>query len=198
MRRGKRVVHEGAAKGRQRCGKGAVILFLARVKAGVLHQGHLPRLQRGHDALGRTADAVVGKDDRLAKRGLQRGDDLAQAHAVDALALGAVEMRQQNGNAALGLDVLDRRHDLVDAGGVGDLAVFDRDVHVDAGQHDLSVKIHVVDGVELCHVASFRVQELANLSRMAGAASTAPGGCAPPCRSDPITVSRVAPGSDSP
>src|SRR5690606_3579074 len=41
--------------------------------------------------------------------------------------------------------------DLFDPGGVGDLAVLDRDVHVHADKHHLAVKLQVVDRVEIRH-----------------------------------------------
>ena len=55
-------------------------------------------------------------------------------------------MRNQDGFAALGLDVLDRRHDPVDPRCIGHNTVFDGHVYVDADQNPFAIKVHVIKG----------------------------------------------------
>jgi hypothetical protein len=55
-------------------------------------------------------------------------------------------MRQEHRLAALGEDILHRRHDALDPRGVGDATVLHRHVDVDAGQDDLAAKLHVIEG----------------------------------------------------
>jgi hypothetical protein len=62
-------------------------------------------------------------------------------------------MGQQHRLATHFLDVLDGRHNTLDTRCIGHFAVFDRHVDIDAGEDDLAVKIHVVEGFE-GHIAS--------------------------------------------
>ena len=156
MRGREGVIDIGPAKRGQRGGKGRVVLFLALVKAGVFQQCHIARFQIRDDPLGRAADAIIGKGHLLPQRRLQCGQHHLQAHAVHTLALGTIEMGQQDGNAALGLNILDGGYDLFDPRGVGHPAILDRDVHVNTGQHGLPVQFHIIDRLECGHVASFR------------------------------------------
>ena len=49
-------------------------------------------------------------------------------------------------------DVPERGHDALDAGGVGHLAVGDRNVEVDAHQHALAREIEIFKGFESGHL----------------------------------------------
>ena len=69
----------------------------------------------------------------------------------DVAALRAAEMREQDHLAALGGDLGDRRRHALDARGVGDHAVVDRHVEVDAHQHAFAFDVDVVERVESAH-----------------------------------------------
>ena len=141
---GEGIVAVDVAQGGDAAGEVFVVGLFAGVEADVLQQQHLG----GAGLLGEVLGAVEGFDelDRVAEGVFQRGDELAQGHAVDDLALGPAEMRQQHGLAALVEDGLHGGHDPVDARGVGDLSVFHRHVDVDPGQDRLAVEVHIVEG----------------------------------------------------
>ena len=132
-------------------------------------QRDIARLQPGHDALGGTPDAVVGKDHRLAQRSLQGRDDLLQAHGIDALALGPVEVRQQGDPGAGVAQTLDRGQGDAQTSVVGDPAALHRYVEVHADQGGLAgegaqVFGGVIEGAE-GHV---RYPELSSRSPLGG------------------------------
>ena len=70
-----------------------------------------------------------------------------------ALALGSAEMAEQDHLAAGVGDFGDGVCGALDAGGVGDDAVFHRHVEVDAHQYAFALYVDVVEGAEVFHEA---------------------------------------------
>ena len=66
-------------------------------------------------------------------------------------ALRPAEMREQDDLAALVGDLGDGRRDALDAGRVGDLAVLDRHVEVDAQQDALALHVGLIERAERRH-----------------------------------------------
>ena len=63
-------------------------------------------------------------------------------------------MGEEDGLAALVRDLGDGRDDPLDAGGIGDLAVLDRHIEIDAQQHAFVLEVGVIEGSEIGHVLS--------------------------------------------
>jgi hypothetical protein len=74
-----------------------------------------------------------------------------QTHLGDDLALGAIEMGEQDRQPTLVGDFLDGKGDALDAGLVGDLAVLDWHVEIDAQQYALVGQVKIVKGLEGGH-----------------------------------------------
>ena len=97
-------------------------------------------MQSAAKATGRPMTSAVGLGDRL-----QREFGLGPA-------LRPAEMREQDDLGALVGELQDGRRDALDAGRVGDLAVGDRHVEVDADQHALALDVaDVVERLESGH-----------------------------------------------
>ncbi len=130
----------------ERVGKGAVVLFLALVEAGVFEEQHGAVLERGDGLAGGVADAVLGERDGAADFLGERVGDRAERHLGVALALRPAEVREEDHLGALVRELGDGRRDGVEAGAVADLAVRHGDVEVHAGEDALAG--HVADVVE--------------------------------------------------
>jgi hypothetical protein len=89
--------------------EGGVVGLLACVEAQIFEQRDAAGLQRVDHRRGVRPDAVGGEDDGLLKQPGQRLDHRAQAHAVDALALGTVEVGEQHRLGACDGQRADRR-----------------------------------------------------------------------------------------
>ena len=153
MRGRERVVDEDVAERGHALGQFDVVFFLAGMEAGVLeHEDRAGR--RFVDRLLGLADIdPVGGDeaDRVA-HGIGDGGHhhFERELGVD-LALGAAEMGEDDGLAVDLDDFADGRHQTLDAGGVGHLAVGDGHVEIGAHQHALAGEIEVVEGLEGGH-----------------------------------------------
>ena len=133
-------------------GEGGVVGLFGGVEAEVFEQqrlaglevaGHLAR--DGADAVGREGDVFAVGEDVLEKLA-EAVDDRAKAHGVDALALGAAEMRGEDDLGFAAQSVLDGGDGFADARVVGDGALFgERDVEVDANEDTLVGEIEVTD-----------------------------------------------------
>ena len=73
-------------------------------------------------------------------------DERAEAHACDRLTLGPAKVRAEDDLGLVTKCVLDSRKCLADTSVVGDDAVFEGDVKVDANEHALVGQIEVADG----------------------------------------------------
>jgi hypothetical protein len=133
----------------QLLGEDRIIGFFRRMEAHILKQQHAARIQIADGLDGGAADAVVGEADGCAEHVFQRFDNRLQAHRRDALALGTVEVGQQNHLGARVAQTLDRRHGDPQPGVVRDLAALHRDIEVHADQSRLAGEIlGVVEGAE--------------------------------------------------
>lgn len=154
---GKGVVDEDVAIGGELFGEGRVVLLLGLVEAGVFEQQHVAVAHGGDGARGLVADAVGCEADRAAEhlRG-RRGDRLKREFRRRSV-LWSAEMGKQDDLSALAGKLGDGRRDALDTGGVGDLAVGDGNVEVDAHQHALTIDIaDVVQCLEAGHAVPFR------------------------------------------
>ena len=131
------------------------------MESGVLKQQHLTSLKLGHGGFRRCANAVAGKFHRYAQDLGHRIRDQPKAHLGDNLTFRATKMRHQDGFAALRQNIVNRRFDPFNPGGVGDMARLKGDVDVHPCEHHFAVQIHVVEGFP-CHVCvlSGRLQHL--------------------------------------
>ncbi len=137
-------------------GEGGVVLLLGLVEAGVFQEQHVALVHGGDSTSRRVADAIRGKADGTAKHlGCRPGDRLEREFGRGAI-LGPAEMGEQDDLGALAGQFGDGRRDTLDASGVGDLAVGDGNVEVDAHQHALAADVaDIVQCLEGGHAGSF-------------------------------------------
>ena len=145
------VVDVDVAERGELLGEGGVVGFFFRVEAEVLQQQRLAGFelldissaisptQSGEKAT--FSETLRTCSSRLA----QAGDQRAQAHGLDRLALGAAEVRAEDDLGLVAQRVLDGGKGLADAGVVGDDAVLEGDVEVDADEHALVGKIQITN-----------------------------------------------------
>ena len=155
MRRAERVVDVDVGERGQLLAEGGVVLLLALVEAQVLEQQHVAVAQRGRLGLGILAHRVAREHDRLAEKlgKAQRG----RAQAERLLVTGARRTSQvahQDDARAVADELLDRGQRGADARVIGDDAVFDRHVEVDAHQHLLASRVERIDRFDITHVHS--------------------------------------------
>ncbi len=137
-------------------GEAAVVLFFFGVEAEVFEEEGLAGLEVVGEFFGDLADAVRGEADvfigaeDVIEQFAEAHDDGAQAHGVDALALGAAEVGGEDDLGLVADRVLDGGDGLADARVVGDEAVLEGDVEVDTDEDALVGEIEVADG-ELGH-----------------------------------------------
>jgi len=91
--RTKGVVHKQVAEPGKLFAHGGIVLFLALVKAGILQEQHLARLERRGEGLDLGTDAVGRHLDRPAEELAQARGDRRQAHLGDDRAFGAAQVR---------------------------------------------------------------------------------------------------------
>ena len=94
--------------------------------------------------------------------------DGPQAEAVLDLAVGPAEVAREDDPRAVGEQVVDGRDGGADARVVGDLAVLERDVEVDADEDALAGDVDVADG-QLVHGRSLRCRRQAAVPARRGA-----------------------------
>ena len=147
MRHRERVVHEDVAERGELIDEGGVVAFFPGVEARVLQAQDIARFHRIDRRHGRCADAIVGERHRplehVRNRRRQRLQRLGRIAS-----LRTSEMGEQDHLAALVGDLADGRSDALDAGGVRDLAVLDRDVEIDAHQHALAAEVGLIERAE--------------------------------------------------
>ena len=125
------VVHPNVAELCKLGNEGGVVLFLARMKAGVFQAHDVAGLHRGNRARGRLADAVVGEPDRPFDDPCNLGGDRFE-RMLGVAPLRAPEMRQQDDLAAFVGELGDRRRHTLDTCRIRHHSVLDRHIQVDA------------------------------------------------------------------
>src|SRR5260370_19935648 len=132
VNRAKRVVHVRISKRRELSAKPVVVLFFLGVKRKVFEEAYLPGSQVVTDLLGGSADAVRGQSEVLPEeRREPLGARLQTELGVRPL-LGSAQVTCAY-EARSALDgMLDGRQGFADARIVGDLALFERHVEVNA------------------------------------------------------------------
>ena len=144
VRGGECVVHPDVAELRKLGDEGRVVLFLARMKAGVLQAHDVAGLHRGYNALGRLAYAVLGESDRPFDDPCDFGGDRFQ-RMLGVTSLWTSEMREQDDLAAFIGELGDRRGRALDARCIRHHSVLDRHVQVDAKQNPFAFHIDAVE-----------------------------------------------------
>ena len=150
MRRAERVVHVDVRVGRERLRELRVVLLLLGVEAQVLEEQQLAGSEPPHGVLGSRAERVAGHRDRASEQLGQPLRDRPEPERVLDLAVGAAQVTGEDEARALREQVLDRRQRGADALVVGDLAVLEGDVEIDADEDAFARRVGVADG-ELVH-----------------------------------------------
>ncbi len=145
------VVDVDVAERRELLGEGWIVGLFFGVEAQVFQQQGLAGLKLARHLLRDFADAVGREGDILARledvieQEAQAGDQRPQAHGFDRLALGPAEVRAEDDLGLVAQGVLDGGQRLADAGVVGDDAVLQRHVEVDANEHTLVREVEIPD-----------------------------------------------------
>ncbi len=153
------VVDVDVAEGGEFFGEGGVVGLFFGMEAEVFEQEGLAGFEVGGHLAGDCADAVGGEGyvfvvaEDVVEQDAEVVDDGAEAHGGDGLALGAAEVRAEDDLGLVAERVLDGGEGLADAGVVGDDAVLERDVEVDADEDALVGEIQIADG-QLRHADS--------------------------------------------
>lgn len=151
VHRAERVGNVHIRHGSELLGELGIVLLLAGIKAGVLKQQDLARLERGGLRLGVGADGILGELDRLAEQ-LGKADGNALERQVGlgvGVLFGLAEVGADDQRGAVVQQVLDRGQSGADALVVGDLVgrLVQRHIEVHAQQHFLAGKAHVADAL---------------------------------------------------
>ena len=142
------VEHEDVAVGGEDLGDLGVVLLLALVEADVLEDEDLAVSEGIDGGLGLLAVGVVDELHVIAgDLGELVGGRLEGELGLGAVALGAAEVAHEDDLGALVLEVLDGGDGGADAGVVGDDAVLQGDVEVDAHEDALARDVGVADGL---------------------------------------------------
>jgi hypothetical protein len=156
------VVDVDVAEGGELFAEGGVVGLFFGVEAEVFEQEWLAGFEVGGHLAGDLADAVRGEGyvfvvaEDVVEEGAEVVDEGAKAHGLDGLAFRAAEVGAENDFGFVAEGVLDGGEGLADAGVVGDDAVFEGDVEVDADEYALVGEIQIANG-ELWHCSSFGV-----------------------------------------
>jgi hypothetical protein len=97
------------------------------------------------DAVRGESDILVGVEDAVEQRAQAHGDR-AKADGRNFFALGTAEVRGEDDAGLAAQSVLDGGNGFADARVVGDDAVLERDVEVDADQNTFAGEVEVADG----------------------------------------------------
>ena len=138
-------------------GEFGIVFLLAGIKAQVLQQQELARLQRGRLGLGVLADNILGKDDFHAQQLRQALGHRSEREALFPRALRLAEVRAGDHGSAVVKQIADGRqrgHDALIARDLAGRFVL-RDIEVAAQEHLFSGKRDVPDGhFVVVHLAS--------------------------------------------
>ena len=146
---GKGVIDIDVRQAGQGAGHLRVVVFLARVEAGVFQDQDFAGFEFGDGFLGDRADAIVGEEDVSAEHVPQGGGDGAEGHVRHRPALWAVEMADDDDARALFGELADGGAEAFDAGEIGDDAVAQGHVEVRAEEDAPAGNIGVVEGLEV-------------------------------------------------
>ena len=120
--------------------------LLFSVEAQVFEQRHLARFQRGHLLLHVSVEHIAEELHGCAEHLGGLADDMLQRELVGGHPLRTAQMRHEDGDAALVLDLLHRGDGAHDAGGVGHLQLFvQRHIIVHSDQYFLSLQGSQID-----------------------------------------------------
>ena len=139
--------------------EGRIVLLFAGMKARVLEQrkspGFIAATARSAASPTQSSTNLIGRFKRMRDFG---GDGLERILGV--APLGPAEMREQDHLGALVGELGDRRRHALDAGRVGDHAVFRRHVEVGAHEHALALHVGMVEGSKRGHGPSRRRRQI--------------------------------------
>ena len=144
----KSIIHVNLAEFGQGAGEAAIVVLFAAMEAQVLQKGHTAGFEPAHHRGGHRPDTVGGESHRAAQcLGQGRGQG-RQRQSHHPHALGPAEMAHHDDPRALVGQLGDGRRYPFDSRHIGDPAVPDRHVEVDADQHPLARDLDIVEGVE--------------------------------------------------
>ena len=149
----KGVVHINIAEIRQALGKAGIVLLFLGMEAEVFQQQDLTVAKGRNRSRRGLADTIVREGDRAsAESRLQRKHDRTQGVVQIPLPFRPPEMGHQHHFRALVGEFDYRRRQAVQARGVGDLPVLDRNVQIATNQHGLTGNIQVIKGLVSSHI----------------------------------------------
>jgi len=124
-----------------------VVAFFPSVEACVLQAQDIARFHRIDRRQGLFAHAILGKRHRpFEDTRNRRRQQLQRLRRIGSVR--TPEMGEQDDLAALVRNLTDGRSGTLDAGGVRNRAVLDRDVEVDAQEHALALEVDLVERAE--------------------------------------------------
>ncbi len=136
---------------RQFGGEFGIVLFFFGIETQVFQHDDIAvfhRFDRGFDF---RSDAVVNENDFLTQSFFNVGNDLSQRHFRNNLTFGTAEVRSDDDFRAFVRQSFDGRDETVDTGGVGDFAVFERDVQIGADENDFAFGVQIFNRIEFSH-----------------------------------------------
>ncbi|EGE56036.1 hypothetical protein RHECNPAF_770084 [Rhizobium etli CNPAF512] len=149
---GEGVVDINIAVGGKRLGEVGIVLFLAFVEARVFQKQDITVIHRGDGGGGGLAGAVGRRRHGVIEHFLDGGGNQRQRQIRRRAVLRSAEMGEQDHLGALLGQFEDRRRHTLDARRIGDLAILDRNVEVDADEHALAADVgEIVEGLECRH-----------------------------------------------
>lgn len=146
MRAAERIVDVNVAEPAERSRECRIVCFFSGMEAEVLEHQHFTRAQGGGGGLGRRPDAVVGEDDDAPDEQVsQRIRYRPQAERRIALAVRSPEVRDHHDASAAAGELVQRRSQPFESGGVDHASVLYRDVKVGSHQHGLAGDVDAIE-----------------------------------------------------
>ncbi|MNV46081.1 hypothetical protein D3C71_1378990 [compost metagenome] len=140
-----RVVHEQISQFGELLRQLRIILLFARVETDIFKHEHVAVFQFGNLGLNRFANGFVSLSHRLAQQFGEAYSRRSQTHGINKLALRTAQMARQNDLGTVLDQILDRRQRFADTRVVGDFAVFERHVEIDAHEYAFACYFYITD-----------------------------------------------------
>ncbi len=149
------VVHVNIAVFRECCHEIRIVLFLAFMKAGIFEQQNLSRLQNRNGLGGVVADAIGREQHNLVERLREHGHESASSDSDLSTPLGRPKCESKITFAPLSESSRMVGKHALDAGRVGDAAIFHRHVEIDADENAFVVYVGLIECAEGGHLKSY-------------------------------------------
>ena len=152
VRRRERIVDIEVAERREFLHEGRIVLLLAGVKAGVFEEQDVA-VRRARPRLSpRRRRCNLRRTPRLFRDAVASASATGRRTLLQIAPFGTAEMRQKDHLPAFVGNLVERRQHALDAGRIGDPAVFHRNVEIDANEHALSLDVGLVQRAESFHL----------------------------------------------